>query len=475
MVDFDDNTMVLIVSDVHLGAFGGDIKQFEDFLRQLRSKIRHNENFEKNFKALIINGDFFDLCMESIRDLSVDYRYIYSFLKTLDKHYKINIIFTLGNHEIPITWGHDLNFSRRKKKFLHKFNTEFKKNNLNYPLFDEANFCQYVILGGNAFMNWEISLYDKKRNFKKKKKKNSSTTRNLNITFPQPLQNKFLCLLTHGYQFDPWVFYFTAWPVWSRCIKSKDKIKELLNNFYNYRMKHPDLFLKKWLKYQENLFVKRKIGKLRRRNEKSEERRGNILHNEGYSNNIKKFLKKRKYLQLTNVIYGHTHNYQDNTKITIKGNPKCIANSGGWQNVDCPSFVEILIDGKINTKNYEKFKLSYIGKALWKAFLKYKAHKVDIDFFRILVSIMDLKPVKFVEFTLDTFIPHCIKHYENDEKKVKRAIASFCKIISEVIKTANFEKAFPELVDKKIILLEKMSEYEGLEFIDLKNKFPKIQ
>ena len=53
--------MILVISDVHLGASKVLYDEFKFFLRQL---IKNSEKLE----ALVILGDFFDVIMENMRD-----------------------------------------------------------------------------------------------------------------------------------------------------------------------------------------------------------------------------------------------------------------------------------------------------------------------------------------------------------------------------------------------------------------------
>ena len=99
--DFDDNIVVLVVSDVHLGASGAYHDDFITFLRNLNSK--KEEGNLKQLKAILILGDFFDLCMDSYKDLSNEDTnlMIYDNLINLQNQ-NINILITLGNIDPPL-------------------------------------------------------------------------------------------------------------------------------------------------------------------------------------------------------------------------------------------------------------------------------------------------------------------------------------------------------------------------------------
>ncbi|KKL73021.1 hypothetical protein LCGC14_2079100, partial [marine sediment metagenome] len=118
MYKLDDDTIVVVVSDVHVGAMINHHAIFIEFLKQVGRN-------PKNLKAVIILGDFFDVIMESVRDYcrrlyfpggsrdehtksfiymdekTRNYDKIFLGLKKLQDR-EIRVFFTLGNHEIKI-------------------------------------------------------------------------------------------------------------------------------------------------------------------------------------------------------------------------------------------------------------------------------------------------------------------------------------------------------------------------------------
>ncbi len=56
--NFDKNAMILLVSDVHIGALRTKISLFNHFLKSLNEGLENGSL--KNLKALIILGDCFE-------------------------------------------------------------------------------------------------------------------------------------------------------------------------------------------------------------------------------------------------------------------------------------------------------------------------------------------------------------------------------------------------------------------------------
>ncbi len=150
--ELKEDVMLIVVSDVHIGAKVNHQIAFIQFLNHLIANIKN-----KKLEALIILGDFFDVIMESIRDYcrvkpysglinsikekTQNYDIIFSLLEKLSK--SVKIFFTLGNHEITILGNLDKHFFNRKTKFRQKF----EKNNFKYlQLLNLDNIYQYFIL-----------------------------------------------------------------------------------------------------------------------------------------------------------------------------------------------------------------------------------------------------------------------------------------------------------------------------------------
>ena len=164
-IDFNKNTAVLIVSDIHLGASGAKHDDFINFLEKINSKkISGNLN---HLKAIIITGDCFDLCMDSYRDLcNEDINLtIYDNLINLQNQ-NINVIITLGNHDIVITGNCDKKFESRKKKLIQAFLDQFTSRDKYLNFINNTSFCQYCILQTNQDNELEISLLIQKKNLR---------------------------------------------------------------------------------------------------------------------------------------------------------------------------------------------------------------------------------------------------------------------------------------------------------------------
>ena len=130
------------------------------FIQFLRSII--NGEFGEELQALIILGDFIDLCMDVPERILKRKKIQEIFTLLLDIKKSINLIFVLGNHEIPVTGDYDEKFKRREQKFLLKFkNSDFSE------LFNEELYCHYLLL---KKLNSEdmLLLYDSREQIESK-------------------------------------------------------------------------------------------------------------------------------------------------------------------------------------------------------------------------------------------------------------------------------------------------------------------
>ncbi len=163
---------------------------FHDFLVNIK-----DEAYGSGLKALIILGDFFDLCTELPKTLldNEDIGKIFNLLLDLRDKLNINLIFVLGNHEIPVTGNYNDKFQQRKIKFLKKF-----KDSKYGMLFNEEYFCQFVLLrkqNGND----TLCLYDSKQDIYKPQGKKI-------IINNLKLSDDFQCLMILSQEKQFWLY-----------------------------------------------------------------------------------------------------------------------------------------------------------------------------------------------------------------------------------------------------------------------------
>ncbi len=368
--EISKSPIVLVVSDLHLGALKSEIELFKAFLNHIQEG-----KFGENVQSLIINGDFFDVCMDSYEDLSKDYNDIYKELTILQEREDFSVIFLLGNHEIPVTNDYNLKFHSRKKDFLNKFRSSFTKYSINTNILNKDFFCQCATLSCKN-NKWEFFLYDSEDRVKPINDKPI-------IVGELPLNTKkdYVYLFAHGYQFEEEKELKICAAVWASAIEMPDPIKELGNVLWNgvisSGIKISNLMEKIIDKIVDkestiyNIIKKRKLRKKPTRKllkkflnflrfyEIVRERKRNDKFNENIQD---------KYMnsKLTHVIFGHTHIKQiaDFSNISM-GKTLKIINDGSWQKVLRPSFVEIYPDGEANIMEFFKESSGRFIRSVW--------------------------------------------------------------------------------------------------------------
>lgn len=355
-------SVAIVVSDIHLGASKVEIMLFKDFLEGIIRNIS-----KTNIKALIIDGDFFDIVMMSYGEITNTYGEIFGLLEII-KRLDIVLVFTLGNHEILVTGRRECLFKKRKERLIDKF----KAAGFNYSFLDYGNFCQYVLLRKNeSNKNLELFLLDSIKQLKKRRLRRIIPKILMPAVFKEAStrDEDFHCLITHGYQFEPWwVLFFAGNFGWGPFIKTDSStLKAGMDFFWNYilhgRKNISGLTEEDIDKLLEGLdlphkFKKKLRRKLRRILKWEENRHKN--KNKRYYLKISKFFKKNKFHSINNkishIIFGHSHKPEKKFK---GGNNRCIimTNSGSWHKILKPSFVEINLVGKkkinLNVKRYK--------------------------------------------------------------------------------------------------------------------------
>ena len=346
------NPKILVLSDVHLGSLDSERDLFIQFLKDLV-----NGKFGNEVQALIILGDFIDLCTD-IPETLLKRNKVQEIFKILtDIKKEMNFIYVLGNHEIPITGDYDDKFNRRKEKFINKF----RNSNFN-ELFSEENLCQYVILKkwNNTDM---ISMYTSRDQIERRPI-NKIQKEGLN------LDEDYRCLMFHGFQCESDIYRFFVGQIWKSLISNnKFEIKETFDYFWNEiirngrklkpvtfeNMKEDLAKLKNvTLESQDALFSELSYLEfnLIKANMRVMKRWQRASKPDYYFNEIKVFLVDENYdlSKINHVIFGHSH-HSGISYGNINNQKVEIINDGAWQHVQ-PSYIEILLKGKLNLRGY---------------------------------------------------------------------------------------------------------------------------
>ncbi|MFX1499470.1 MAG: metallophosphoesterase [Promethearchaeota archaeon] len=323
--------VILVLSDAHLGAGKSEYQLLHEFLREILRRDQENE-----VKAIILLGDFFDICLENYRNLKEKFYYIFEDLIQLQK--KMPVVFSLGNHEISVTGDIETNFKERRNLFIKEFRSK--------EILRKKNIGQYIGII-NTDSNIRINLYSSINTFDKGK----SDIKSVNIKLKSKNAGKFNCLLTHGHQFEDEATFSIGKEIWSALIDSKSStIKKIVNFIWNtcisgyrsikgltkleldsiinrIRISLTKDFIRKWF---DGLL---KWEKFKDKNK-----------NEPYYDRIKRFIKEKiSFQNLTHVIFGHTHK-MGSKQINVNNKDISIYNSGSWQKKIKPTYLEINLD-----------------------------------------------------------------------------------------------------------------------------------
>jgi len=343
---------ILVVSDLHLGSLDSERDLFIQFLNDIV-----NGEFGDELQALIILGDFIDLCTDIPETLMKREKVQEILTLLLEIKKKKNIIYVLGNHEIPVTGDYDKKFNRRKEKFLAKF----KSNNFN-ELFNEEIICQYVII--KKWDNSDMILMYTSRDQIENNPINKIKIEGLD------LDEDYRCFMLHGYQCDGEIYRFFIGQIWKSLISNnKFEIKETYDYFWNEIIKNGRKIRPITLEIMKEELAKLKnmsreslealfselsilefnLIKANMRIMKKWQRASKPDH---YFDEIKGFLEDENYnfSKINHIIYGHSH-HSGMAYGNINNQKVEIINDGAWQHTQ-PTYVEILLDGRLNLKAF---------------------------------------------------------------------------------------------------------------------------
>ncbi len=347
-IEISPNTVILIISDVHIGASKMKHKLFTYFLKEILNK--KEENKLRNLKYLMILGDFFDFITESFRDFKSKkfYRKIFKYIDEIQST-DIKLLFCLGNHEIDTTGDYDKEFKQRKEALIKEFDKKVKRN-----LLRDDNCYQYIFLNKSGIITCDsISDVDENKQYD-----------NLNdLEFGEKT-----ILLTHGYQFDPLLEHWSR--IWQMGLDNPfDVAKEFNNIAWNDFINPIHKELKNFFKTIDISMkdsIEEEFDKIAAKERKKKrdvkfvydflaDARRNNIEKEGPKDKnpfIRKILdgflpdyeKSTGRPPITHVIFGHTHDAFDLSAFTFNNREILIENSGAWQQVNFPSYIEISTD-----------------------------------------------------------------------------------------------------------------------------------
>lgn len=335
MTTFNRKSLVIVISDIHLGDLYCKISEFELFLIDLLQDIVRGNL--PQLKTFIILGDTFDIIMNTFRNLcnNPEFKRIYDLLYTI-KNQGVYIVFVLGNHEIPTTGFYNWDFELRKREFMsYMWNSGF-----NYDFLNDLTLCQYVVIGRNEKNQLVLMLYDSankiRYNYKGELVNND---RQLALTSNDSFNGKSY-LMTHGYQFEDWnTHHFVMAPWWSIFMGLSEDSKRGLNKFWHeWKTNRKDFDYNAFYRYLDSQGIRKthiKGGHIKKFVQKEIYERNKRIYYNAFN-----FLKTKRLKGITNIIFGHIH---DALQVRV-GNITMVIN-GCWLENKQSYFTEILMNG----------------------------------------------------------------------------------------------------------------------------------
>lgn len=346
-IEFDENTAMLVVSDVHLGI---DQIKLDDF-KEVINEIASNLDKYKMLKAIILIGDIFDLMVSDIEYLGSKQEYIPLYDDLYSIKDRVKIIYALGNHEAPVP---ENEFSKVKHEIFKGL-----KNLLNERCFlDENNMCQYIVVNSTD-INSVLWLYDTK-----KQAKNPGRTIELNIPLGDAgsdLGKK--SLLVHGHQLLK-IASDGCDAIWYMLWKAPDSTKAIVRKVWNRagkgKYQHDKQIIEQEVSNIDDPVVREEVKMRLLKMELYEERKDHphALSDDFKDDQVETFFRKEKeFKEVSTVLYGHTHVYSDKKVLKVRSwswkkfhfqeTEINTYNSGAWVDVDAPSFIGINASGHV--------------------------------------------------------------------------------------------------------------------------------
>jgi len=151
--------------------------------------------------------------------------------------------------------------------------------------------------------------------------------------------------LTHGYQFeDYFIHHFITAPWWNVFMGLDEISKKKLNEFWHEWKTELDSFNYDAFYHYLNSQGINKIN-IRRGHVKKFIENEIYEKNKRFYDNAFEFMKKKGIIGITNIIFGHIHEY-----LEVKYGNMTIITNGCWLQNKQTHFTEILIDGEYNIK-----------------------------------------------------------------------------------------------------------------------------
>lgn len=342
-MSFNNKTLAIITSDIHLGDLYCKTSEFEAFLTRILQDLKSGKL--SHLEMLIFLGDTFDIIMNSFRNICNNpiFNTIYDLLQSINAN-GVSIIFVFGNHEMSTTGYYNVYFKTRKMEFLNNM----KKNGFDNGFLKKDFICQYLLLGKGDNTPLTLSLYDSANKMTIGQNGELILTNHHYFLQHGNNFNEKYYFMTHGYQFENWgTHHFNTSPWWNIFMNLNENSKRGINEFWHkWSSEKEDFDYNSFYRYLES----QRISKTRFRGGHIKKFIQNEIFrkHERFFDNAEEFLKNMRLNFITNIIFGHIHD-----ALQVRYGNIMMTTNGCWLQNKQSHFTEILTNGDYIVKEMQ--------------------------------------------------------------------------------------------------------------------------
>lgn len=224
---FNEKTMLLVVSDVHVGDLHlSRIEMFARFLKRIVAERK--ESRLPNLQCILIIGDFYDRLYSSLSMIERDVKIveaiksIFVCLNSIQASGIPVVHLALGNHENPVD---QTGFGVGRDDFFKELSSYAKINIFQNTALYPPYICQYAVLKHDQDGTCNLYMHDSLATL------GQTTELSLPLQKTPPIKEEYRCLFMHGHQLMNGAVLLL--PAWKSLLDLDDVTKEKVLAKYN--------------------------------------------------------------------------------------------------------------------------------------------------------------------------------------------------------------------------------------------------